>query len=254
MEPSGSSSWRVVLAAERAAIREPDGQDLGPDRPLTGLAFSGGGIRSATFNLGIVQALAELKLLRQFDYLSCVSGGGYIGGWLSAFIHRHCNGRVEDAEPQLVAGGKENPAIGFLRGYSNYLTPKASLLSADTLSAVATYLRNLYLNLSLLVLTLAALLLLPRLLVWGIRWLAAWQNSEADLTPLFIGGTVFLAIALAFIGLNLGRSTPGKKPFHARQSGVLTLIVAPLVLSAWFLAYGLYAGSGRKLPCQGDSS
>ena len=34
------------------------------------------------------QALAELELLRQFDYLSCVSGGGYIGGWLTAWIHR----------------------------------------------------------------------------------------------------------------------------------------------------------------------
>ena len=46
---------------------------------LVGLAFSGGGIRSATFNLGILQALATLKLLEPIDYLSTVSGGGYIG-------------------------------------------------------------------------------------------------------------------------------------------------------------------------------
>ncbi len=245
VDPIGSSPWSEVLAAERAAIREPDGQNLGPDRPLTGLAFSGGGIRSATFNLGIIQALCELRLLRHFDYLSCVSGGGYIGGWLSAFIHRCCNGRVEDAEPQLVTGSRENPAIGFLRGYSNYLTPKASLLSADTLTAIATFVRNLYLNISLLVLALAAVLLVPRLLVWGIRWLADWQDSVADLGPLFTGGMVFLAIALLFIGLNLGRTTHQTKPFHMRQRGVLTLIVAPLVLSAWFLAYGLYAGSEK---------
>src|SRR5256885_6512830 len=51
---------------------------------LRGLAFSGGGIRSATFNLGVLQALAEARQLRQFDYLSTVSGGGYIGSWLSA--------------------------------------------------------------------------------------------------------------------------------------------------------------------------
>lgn len=245
VDPIGSSPWSEVLAAERAAIREPDGQNLGPDRPLAGLAFSGGGIRSATFNLGIIQALAELRLLRHFDYLSCVSGGGYIGGWLSAFIHRCCNGRVEDAEPQLVTGSRENPAIGFLRGYSNYLTPKASLLSGDTLTAIATFVRNLYLNLSLLVLALATVLLVPRLLVWGMRWLADWQDSRADLGPLFTGGMVFLAIALVFVGLNLGRATHGMKPFHTRQRGVLTLIVAPLVLSAWFLAYGLYAGSGQ---------
>ena len=53
---------------------------------LTGLAFSGGGIRSATFNLGVLQALAKLKLLDQFNYLSTVSGGGYIGSWLSAWV------------------------------------------------------------------------------------------------------------------------------------------------------------------------
>ena len=55
---------------------------------LLGLAFSGGGIRSATFNLGVLQALSELKLLKEFDYLSTVSGGGYIGSWLSAWIYR----------------------------------------------------------------------------------------------------------------------------------------------------------------------
>jgi len=55
---------------------------------LAGIAFSGGGIRSATFNLGILQGLANLKLLHIFDYLSTVSGGGYIGSWLSAWIYR----------------------------------------------------------------------------------------------------------------------------------------------------------------------
>jgi len=52
------------------------------------LCFSGGGIRSATFNLGVIQALAKLNLLDKFDYLSTVSGGGYIGAWLTAWIHR----------------------------------------------------------------------------------------------------------------------------------------------------------------------
>src|SRR5205823_2656534 len=50
---------------------------------LAGLAFSGGGIRSATFNLGFLQGLAGLRLLGLFDYLSTVSGGGYVGAWLA---------------------------------------------------------------------------------------------------------------------------------------------------------------------------
>lgn len=57
-------------------------------RPI-GLALSGGGIRSATFNLGVLQALARLDILRRFDYLSTVSGGGYIGSCLTSLLsHR----------------------------------------------------------------------------------------------------------------------------------------------------------------------
>lgn len=55
---------------------------------LAGLALSGGGIRSATFNLGVIQALSKDGLLSKFDYLSTVSGGGFIGGWLSALLNR----------------------------------------------------------------------------------------------------------------------------------------------------------------------
>src|SRR5262249_26124141 len=58
------------------------------DRRLVGLAFSGGGIRSATFNLGLLQGLAGLNLLKYVDYLSTVSGGGYIGAWLATWIKR----------------------------------------------------------------------------------------------------------------------------------------------------------------------
>jgi hypothetical protein len=249
-ESPGSLDWDAVHAQERAAIREPDGHADGPGRPLTGLAFSGGGIRSATFNLGIVQALAELRLLRQFDYLSCVSGGGYIGGWLSAFIHLKCNGRVEDAEPQLHSGGSEDPAIRFLRSYSNYLTPKASLLSADTLTAIATYLRNLYLNLVLLLLALGGLLLLPRLLVWFVRWITGWEGgaaaAHASLLPLFGGGIAAIFVAMLFIGLNLGsRGAFKKRRFYTTQSGVLLLVVAPVLLSAWLIAYGFYVEAER---------
>src|SRR4030095_1474330 len=53
---------------------------------LIGLAFSGGGIRSATTNLGIAQALSRMGILRLVDYLSTVSGGGYVGGCLTSFL------------------------------------------------------------------------------------------------------------------------------------------------------------------------
>ena len=63
-----------------------DGDDEHVANSLVGLAFSGGGIRSATTNLGVVQALSRMGILRRVDYLSTVSGGGYIGGCLSALL------------------------------------------------------------------------------------------------------------------------------------------------------------------------
>jgi hypothetical protein len=58
----------------------------------TALCISGGGIRSATFGLGILQGLARCGLLEKFHYISTVSGGGYIGSWLSAWIKNDPNG------------------------------------------------------------------------------------------------------------------------------------------------------------------
>ena len=51
---------------------------------LTGLALSGGGVRSAAFCLGALQAINAAGALNQVDYLSTVSGGGFVGGALSA--------------------------------------------------------------------------------------------------------------------------------------------------------------------------
>jgi len=55
-----------------------------------GLAISGGGVRSAAFSLGVMQSLYERGLLRYCDYLSTVSGGSYVGGFLTSLaVHRH---------------------------------------------------------------------------------------------------------------------------------------------------------------------
>jgi len=112
---------------------------------LLGLCLSGGGIRSATFCLGVLQGLADLGLLRRFDYLSTVSGGGYIGSWLAAWIKREGNvlqveeqlrsDRVDQAQGRGPGGqpAEEEPApIFHLRSYSNYLSPRLGLGSADS--------------------------------------------------------------------------------------------------------------------------
>src|SRR5665213_3645159 len=72
-------SEQAVISDEKAAIGINRAERLGePDAPWSGIGLSGGGIRSASFCLGVLQALAETDLLRRFDYISSVSGGGYI--------------------------------------------------------------------------------------------------------------------------------------------------------------------------------
>src|SRR6476620_7100428 len=112
----------------------------------TALCLSGGGIRSATFALGVLQGLARLSLLKQFDYLSTVSGGGYIGSWLTAWIHRHPEGVAGVTEelrraPSTTQGPEPEP-VKWLRRYSNNLSPKLGLMSVDSWTLLGAYLRN----------------------------------------------------------------------------------------------------------------
>ena len=51
-----------------------------------GIALSGGGIRSATINLGFLKTLNKFNILEQADYLSTVSGGGYTGCYVHATL------------------------------------------------------------------------------------------------------------------------------------------------------------------------
>jgi len=112
-----------------------------------GLALSGGGIRSATFCLGVVEVLAERHLLRQFDYLSTVSGGGYLGCFMSNQFPSPSNATaVATAKPdeaQQSAAGIEAAKVAWekifkgtssdtapvrhLRNNSKYLLPVTAL-------------------------------------------------------------------------------------------------------------------------------
>jgi hypothetical protein len=149
---------------ERALFQQIHRQEA----PLTALCLSGGGIRSATFGLGVIQGLAERGLLGTFDYLSTVSGGGYIGGWLTAWKQRR--GGIENVIPHLrpdapaVPEGALDP-IRHLREYNNYLSPKPGAFSADTWTLVATVARNMLLNWMVFVPLLLAALMAPRLLL-----------------------------------------------------------------------------------------
>src|SRR5437763_821886 len=142
-------------------------------REQTALCLSGGGIRSATFALGILQGLAHHNLLNDFHYLSTVSGGGFIGSWLSSWIAHHRNG-IQGVSQELQQRGAsklepEPSPIQHLRRYSNYLTPQIGLFSGDTWALLGTYARNVTMNLLILVPLLFAAVLLPRIVVAAIE-------------------------------------------------------------------------------------
>ncbi len=166
------------------------------------LCFSGGGIRSATFALGVIQGLASLgksaadSVLAKIDYLSTVSGGGYIGGWLSAWSAR--KGGIQPVIEELRSPPREKlmpepQPVHHLREFSNYLTPKLGLLSADTWTFAGTYVRNLLLMLLVLVPLFVGVLALPRLFVSLI--VNAPHLGEA----IRIVAVVLLAWALGFL-------------------------------------------------------
>lgn len=121
-----------------------------PIAERVGLAFSGGGIRSATFNLGVLKALNELGVLKYVDYLSTVSGGGYIGAWWTAWRAR-VGKNLAEQEKQIfpIARSLQQGAINIderlnrepeevrhLREFSNFLSPRIGFFQSEMWNAV----------------------------------------------------------------------------------------------------------------------
>ena len=162
----------VVKVTSRRAIKEQVKENL------VGLALSGGGIRSATFGLGVLEGLKPLGLLKKIDYLSTVSGGGYIGAWLSANCKRAAERKAapEKAPTDLAdkaayerasvdwldESANWRDSIAHLRRYSNYLSPQVGFFSADTWSLAAIWVRNTLLVQLTVILAIAVALLVPR--------------------------------------------------------------------------------------------
>ncbi len=246
MNEVNGETFEKVYKDEAEAIRsarEGRGEeDL--KAPLVGLAFSGGGIRSATFNLGVLQALAKLGLLRKIDYLSTVSGGGYIGSWLTTWIHHKGLPEVEKGLKGRI-DGKEADEIHWLRDYSNYLTPRTGALSADRWAMIAIYLRNVLLNLAILVAGLTAVLLVPRL---GVSAYRAVANVDKDALSWALGlllfGVIAIAVNLSLFGkLQIEKSLKEERKRWAGQAGVQWLVVLPIFLAAWLGSAWLWAGT-----------
>lgn len=227
-------SARQVIWEEWKLMEEAlPGQTQAPGFPV-GLALSGGGIRSATFNLGLLQSLCQCGLIKQVDYLSSVSGGGYISGWLKAWQSRGGPPAPQETDTPTAtrpfADACEPPEVTWLRRFSNYLTPRAGILSADTLTAVATWLRNTLLNQVLLALGLSLLIAL----VWGTVWVAAqpvtawhWAAGGVWLAATAVGLVAAMREAYTADAGNTGNGTISRSAATILALGVL---LAPAVV------------------------
>ena len=220
------------------------------------LCISGGGIRSATFGLGILQGLARCGLLDKFHYLSTVSGGGYIGSWLSAWIKNNPQGMrgvvTELKRPPDSTLDPEPRPICHLREYSNYLTPRSGLTSVDFWTLIATFIRNMFLNWLVLVSWLAAAMMIPRLCLVPIylhpQW-KDWNHSiqqwwDISLAVLLVIGFSLVAVAMAYAIIDVpstgDRQLPQRRFLEFRQ---IPLVLASLVLAAWWAVFRNVHGS-----------
>jgi hypothetical protein len=210
--------------------------------PLSALCLSGGGIRSATFNLGVLQSLARIQLLGKFDYLSSVSGGGYIASWLRAWMHRR---GVPDVVTELGSGARgcdplstEPKPVSNLREYSNYLTPEVGLFSGDTWSAAATIARNLLLNWLVLVPLLGAVIGIPLLFLLFIR-----TTGLPDGLPFYL--LVFAVCIEVVASVLVYQARRFAKIPDTPQSYFIFRCVLPICLAAGALSA---AGTGLNVP------
>ncbi len=251
------------------------------DAGLAGIAFSGGGIRSATFNLGVIQAFSKKQRLHKFDYLSTVSGGGYIGSWMSALFHRN---KKDDVDAKFVkefqnrltthpcAVGSdcsetsgyrkpnssgfppvEHAAVRYLRGYSNYLTPRLGL-SGDVLALISLFLRNVILVQIVLAVMIAFVLLVPYI----VNSMSHFVISKPGELPFKVStvaiiGVVFQLVGLWFCGVLLNR---GKRTLeddlqreaddhedHAASKVVIGILL-PAFFGAWLVTIAMASSAG----------
>jgi hypothetical protein len=94
------------------------------DENRFGIALSGGGIRSATINLGLLKTLNRFGILKQSDYLSTVSGGGYTGSYIHATLKnpKYWKDKADGYESLFA----ENH-IKYMRSRGEYLFPGTGL-------------------------------------------------------------------------------------------------------------------------------
>jgi hypothetical protein len=124
-KPHYKTAPEEVLAEELQFLRSRRPQTDGED--LSGLALSGGGIRSAAFACGVLEALARKGKLGSFDYMSSVSGGGYAASALTWALKARPNAQPDNFPNFPAANGAPFNLVDHIRGRANYLAPTTQI-------------------------------------------------------------------------------------------------------------------------------
>jgi hypothetical protein len=215
---------------------------------VTGICCSGGGIRSAAFNLGALQSLDEAGVLRPADYLSAVSGGSYIAS-AYAVASRHSDPALLARQPAFAPG---TPEESWVRNHCSYVTDGV----ADTLRVVAVAVVGFLAN---LIFFTTLLWTVARPLGWFYAWWQPGLRVPSGCTPGLSpeaataagcydratltgqGGWAVAAGALAVVGLGLSLYVrmfqppwPGRQTAR-RVAGMLLAAGAAVALVALVL-------------------
>ncbi len=255
-QPQDLRAAASLLHAESDVERDEDKaerlQAAALQHNLCGLAISGGGIRSATFALGVLQGLAFTGLLRKFDYLSTVSGGGYIGSWLTAGIQRHGFAEMEQRllPPKYrvkppTAESADHPSIRHLRLYGNYLAPRPGIFTVEGWLLIAIYFRNMLLHQLVLLFAAIGMVLALRGVVEGLgnlKWNAALDSRG---WPLFL--ISLSAIALVVGSLQMKRTITERLPLQRSLAGMPYYLVFFGMLAAILYLAGLVHLAARPM-------
>lgn len=227
--------YRDIRKRDPTVAESPSAQTPSVQHGLTGIALSGGGIRSATFSLGVLQAINAAGILPRIHYLSTVSGGGYIGTAMTVGMSTNGGvfpfGKTEDDVGETVE-------TKHLRDNSRYLVPHGV---SSLISALVIYLRGIAMNILVVapfILTFAAALVFakPNTLsltsnwMWVSRLPAALQVS--GMAASFVGGGITIVLLVVYaIGVSIFPIQPLEiRRLIARAAGYIFAAYGAVVL------------------------